>query len=337
MSIIVSTSCTAHFFLTTDPLIGFNASNTQGTDSFNIPILTTRTSSIKNAIVYHLRLLRTTLLKLSYREVIVSADIGNDTLLRYWFHTTVRNTFNSPNLRAPSKVITVSFIGFDDVTPGINICNKYKVPQTPFTLDCTRNGPLGNPFRMKSKDDRDNVCDLFESDFQRRLKEGDKRLKLALSGALKFYLNYGRIDLTCCCAPCRCHTESYKRWLEGKIEEGLDTIIAGGRDFTKTTVLTTATDTLGWKIKCVIDGGARGADKEGREYSLSALQKPSIVFKADWDKHGKRAGMLRNTEMGEAADALLLFWDGASSGSKSMLSIAGTLKLPTEVVLYRNS
>ena len=42
------------------------------------------------------------------------------------------------------------------------------------------------------------------------------------------------------------------------------------------------------------------------------------VFPAEWNKHGKKAGPLRNKEMAEYADALLLIWDGKSAGSKSM-------------------
>ena len=42
-------------------------------------------------------------------------------------------------------------------------------------------------------------------------------------------------------------------------------------------------------------------------------------YPADWDVHGKRAGMLRNIEMGKQADALVAIWDGISKGTKQMI------------------
>lgn len=41
-------------------------------------------------------------------------------------------------------------------------------------------------------------------------------------------------------------------------------------------------------------------------------------FPADWDKFGKAAGHIRNKQMAEEADALLLIWDGESKGSANM-------------------
>lgn len=43
------------------------------------------------------------------------------------------------------------------------------------------------------------------------------------------------------------------------------------------------------------------------------------LFPADWDKHGKAAGPIRNKEMAANADALILVWNGRSRGSLSML------------------
>ena len=42
------------------------------------------------------------------------------------------------------------------------------------------------------------------------------------------------------------------------------------------------------------------------------------AFPADWQKHGRKAGPLRNMEMAINADALVLVWDGKSAGSASM-------------------
>lgn len=68
----------------------------------------------------------------------------------------------------------------------------------------------------------------------------------------------------------------------------------------------------------IVSGGARGADALG-EYFAEAHGIPVKKFPADWDKHGKAAGFIRNKEMAEYADALLLLWDGKSKGSENML------------------
>lgn len=74
-------------------------------------------------------------------------------------------------------------------------------------------------------------------------------------------------------------------------------------------------------IEAVISGGARGADalaaRFAREHGL-----PLIVFHADWDRHGRRAGPIRNTEIVRSADVLAAFWDGLSPGTRDSVDKA---------------
>ena len=77
----------------------------------------------------------------------------------------------------------------------------------------------------------------------------------------------------------------------------------------------------GWDITEVVSGKAKGADTLGELWArLNKI--PIKEFPADWDKHGKAAGPLRNREMAIYADALILFWDGKSKGSANMLKQA---------------
>lgn len=67
----------------------------------------------------------------------------------------------------------------------------------------------------------------------------------------------------------------------------------------------------------IVSGTAKGVDQEGEHWASHA--KVSIKrFPADWDTHGKAAGFIRNKQMAEYADALLLIWDGKSKGSANM-------------------
>jgi len=46
-----------------------------------------------------------------------------------------------------------------------------------------------------------------------------------------------------------------------------------------------------------------------------------IEMPADWNEHGKSAGFIRNAEMGDEADGLILVWDGRSNGSSHMRDV----------------
>jgi len=74
---------------------------------------------------------------------------------------------------------------------------------------------------------------------------------------------------------------------------------------------------------------SRGVDKVAKDWAES---RGATVdgYAADWTTHGKAAGPIRNREMAQNADALLLLWDGESKGSASMLKEA--LKAGIKVV-----
>lgn len=77
-------------------------------------------------------------------------------------------------------------------------------------------------------------------------------------------------------------------------------------------------------ISEVVCGMANGIDSSGRYWAIN-YEIPVKEFPADWDKHNKAAGPIRNKQMAEYADALLLIWDGKSKGSANMK--ANMLKL----------
>ena len=83
----------------------------------------------------------------------------------------------------------------------------------------------------------------------------------------------------------------------------------------------------------IVSGGARGADRVG-EWVAGFYNIPVKRFIPDWDGLGKRAGFVRNTEMGDYADALLAFWDGKSKGTKQMIDYATKKGLVVKVVYY---
>lgn len=67
----------------------------------------------------------------------------------------------------------------------------------------------------------------------------------------------------------------------------------------------------------IVCGCAKGIDSAGEQWAI--YMKVHVEgFCAEWDKYGKRAGHLRNGQMADYGDALLLIWDGQSKGSANM-------------------
>lgn len=100
------------------------------------------------------------------------------------------------------------------------------------------------------------------------------------------------------------------------------TIIAGSREASWEQTIA-AIDQCPWKaqISLVVSGTARGADAFGEVWA-GMNNVPIKRYPADWNKHGKAAGFLRNKQMAENADALIAVWDGMSRGTKSMIQLA---------------
>jgi hypothetical protein len=95
-------------------------------------------------------------------------------------------------------------------------------------------------------------------------------------------------------------------------------IIAGSRTINAYDIVPHAVEASKFQITEIISGGAAGVDAAG-EFYAKFMGIPLKVFPADWTKHGKAAGPIRNQQMAEYADALICIWDGKSKGSESMI------------------
>lgn len=98
-------------------------------------------------------------------------------------------------------------------------------------------------------------------------------------------------------------------------------IIAGGRDFNDYLLLLQAVVKADFDITEVVSGGAKGADALGELFAHD-MDIALSCFPANWDKHGRAAGPIRNGEMAQYADALIAMWDGTSSGTRNMINQA---------------
>ncbi len=90
---------------------------------------------------------------------------------------------------------------------------------------------------------------------------------------------------------------------------------------------------LDGKITEIISGGASGADTLAERYA-DEFNIPKDIKYAEWEKHGRVAGFIRNTEIVKACDNILVFWDGKSKGTKDTLEKAHDAQKPLRVTLY---
>jgi hypothetical protein len=133
-------------------------------------------------------------------------------------------------------------------------------------------------------------------------------------------------------------------------------IIAGGRDFDDYQMLkeealkaisnivlnATGQAKTQKELITIISGSANGADTLGEQFANECGLKLRR-FPADWCRHGRRAGYMRNVEMAEYAidkenheayGALIAFWDGQSKGTKHMIDTAKKMGLDVHVLNY---
>jgi hypothetical protein len=141
-------------------------------------------------------------------------------------------------------------------------------------------------------------------------------------------------------------------WGKEKGKKIMKVIIAGGRQFEHyillkmkmNEVLKNTTGDI-----TIISGGAKGADLLGEKYAKEKGYKIKRI-EADWDNinvtgaiiktndfgkpYNAFAGIQRNQKMADIADGLVAFWDGKSTGTKSMIDIATKKGIKVRVIKY---
>lgn len=115
-------------------------------------------------------------------------------------------------------------------------------------------------------------------------------------------------------------------------------IIAGGRDFANYSLLKNTCDNLLRESSrlhdiVIVSGHAKGTDLLGEQYARERGYGIE-TYPADWRKHGRVAGPIRNFQMAGIADALIAFWDGKSRGTKNMIDLANRKGLEVAVIRY---
>ena len=83
----------------------------------------------------------------------------------------------------------------------------------------------------------------------------------------------------------------------------------------------------------LISGGARGADLLSERFA-DEYQLEKIIYKPNWDKYGRAAGFIRNSQIISDAEVLVAFWDGTSKGTKDSIDRANKKNIPVITVKF---
>ena len=122
------------------------------------------------------------------------------------------------------------------------------------------------------------------------------------------------------------------------IRQPMVVIIAGSRTITDYERVEHAVRKSGFKIAEVVSGGANGVDALGEQWAKQH-DVACTVMSADWERHGKRAGFLRNKAMADYAahhklrGGLIAVWDGKSHGTGNMIECARAADLQVTIEL----
>ena len=112
--------------------------------------------------------------------------------------------------------------------------------------------------------------------------------------------------------------------------------IVGGRDFSDYTLLK---ESLLAYISIyrvpdnIVSGGAKGADTLATQFATE-MGIPLLVFKPDYQKYGRGATLIRNTQIIENAEVVFAFWDGESKGTKDSITKAKKLQKELYIISY---
>lgn len=102
--------------------------------------------------------------------------------------------------------------------------------------------------------------------------------------------------------------------------------MCGGRDFDYETIvwelLTFWHEGPRGRITTIICGGAKGADTHAESWGALYPEVPVEVYPAEWSKHGRSAGPIRNRQMLEEGKPDLVIAFPGDRGTAGMIKLA---------------
>lgn len=86
-------------------------------------------------------------------------------------------------------------------------------------------------------------------------------------------------------------------------------------------------------VTALIEGGCNGPDEWARQFA-NLHKIPCFTYRAQWAKHGKSAGPIRNQRMIDIGkpDLVVAVWDGKSRGTRDMIERAVKAHVPVRII-----
>ena len=117
----------------------------------------------------------------------------------------------------------------------------------------------------------------------------------------------------------------------------MNALICGDRKWSNTKLILSCVKSLYYEMgyDTLVEGEARGADTIARKCA-ELIGMKVLKFPANWDKHGKRAGPIRNQQMLDEGkpDLVVAFHNNIeqSKGTKDMVNRAKKANIPIYVI-----
>lgn len=84
-------------------------------------------------------------------------------------------------------------------------------------------------------------------------------------------------------------------------------------------------------VRTIVSGGAKGVDQLA-ECFADKKRLSKYIIRPEYKKYGKSGAIIRNKEIVDYADKILVFWDGQSKGTKSVIDYAYKIEKPIQVI-----
>lgn len=84
----------------------------------------------------------------------------------------------------------------------------------------------------------------------------------------------------------------------------------------------------------IVSGGAAGIDFCAAEYAKTKGLKLT-EFLPQYERYGRAAPIVRNKKIVEYADKIIVFWNGTSKGTLSVIQYAKKIGKPFEIMLFK--
>lgn len=81
----------------------------------------------------------------------------------------------------------------------------------------------------------------------------------------------------------------------------------------------------------IVSGGAEGVDSCAEDYAREKGIKLTL-FLPEYSRYGRAAPIVRNKKIVDYADKIVVFWDGSSKGTLSVIKYAEKVGKPCEIV-----